>query len=355
MSNWSGAFAWGDHATAGYLKSETDPAFNASVAAGISSADTSNWSNAFAWGDHAGAGYLQSEADPVFNASVARSINSSNVSNWNTAHSWGNHAGAGYLTSEIDPQVGDNAASRVPRWDGTALVSGSIYDDGSKVGIGTSSPAGPFQIGGSAARVDQSVTTLTSGWTFTSVMWQSFTVGDSGSLSRVEFKTNSCNTASGTLTIYRGQGMGGAVLASQPYSITNVCNDWAGADLLNPISASAGELLTFSFTTSSTIFILMNNTEAYPNGTFYSNAYGSAAGYDILFRTYMAPPVPLAVASDGNVGIGTVAPARSLHVNDVLRLEPRTTEPDSPEAGDLYFDGSLGRLRYYSGSGWVSL
>ena len=65
-----------------------------------------------------------------------------NSDNWNSAFGWGNHAVAGYLTgfTELDPQVGANALSRVPRWDGSALVTGSIYDNGTRIGIGTVSP-----------------------------------------------------------------------------------------------------------------------------------------------------------------------------------------------------------------------
>ena len=46
---------------------------------------------------------------------------------------------AGYLTSESDPQVGSNTSGYVSKYDGSALVSGTIYDNGN-VGIGTNSP-----------------------------------------------------------------------------------------------------------------------------------------------------------------------------------------------------------------------
>jgi|GEM_PF-791430 len=49
---------------------------------------------------------------------------------------------AGYLTAEIDPEVGTNTSGYSPKWDGTSLVTGSVYQDGSgNVGIGTSSPS----------------------------------------------------------------------------------------------------------------------------------------------------------------------------------------------------------------------
>lgn len=54
---------------------------------------------------------------------------------------------AGYLTSfsETDPQVGTISANYLSRWDGNALVSSSVFDNGN-VGIGTTTPAGKLHI-----------------------------------------------------------------------------------------------------------------------------------------------------------------------------------------------------------------
>jgi hypothetical protein len=43
------------------------------------------------------------------------------------------------ITAESDPQVGSNTTNRVPRWNGSALVAGSIVDNG-KAGIGLTAP-----------------------------------------------------------------------------------------------------------------------------------------------------------------------------------------------------------------------
>jgi len=52
--------------------------------------------------------------------------------------SWVN---AGVLAvSETDPQVSASTANRVPKWNGSALIDGSIYDNGSWAAIGTTSP-----------------------------------------------------------------------------------------------------------------------------------------------------------------------------------------------------------------------
>ena len=126
-------------ALAAVQHTELDPAFGASVAAGITAAHTTRWETAYGWGDHGAAGYLTSyaesdplwagasnayytaaqadavfatgtpvyvESDPVFGASVAAGITGVETTRWETAYSWGDHAGAGYLTSfvETDPQ-----------------------------------------------------------------------------------------------------------------------------------------------------------------------------------------------------------------------------------------------------------
>jgi Concanavalin A-like lectin/glucanases superfamily len=54
----------------------------------------------------------------------------------------------------------------------------------------------------------------------------------------------------------------------------------------------------------------------------------------------------------GKMGINVCNPQRNLHVKDVLRLEPRSTAPDHPGEGDIYYDSTLHKLRVYDGTQW---
>lgn len=52
---------------------------------------------------------------------------------------------AGTGGTETDPQVGTNTTDKIPRWDGTALSTGSVYDDGNYIGVGIS-PNSKFRV-----------------------------------------------------------------------------------------------------------------------------------------------------------------------------------------------------------------
>ncbi len=51
---------------------------------------------------------------------------------------------------EYDPEVGTNTLSYVPRWTGTTLSSGTIYDNGINVGIGKNDPRYKLDVAGNA-------------------------------------------------------------------------------------------------------------------------------------------------------------------------------------------------------------
>jgi hypothetical protein len=76
-----------------YLTTETDPIFSAHVASGILQTNINQWTAAYGWGDHSTAGYLTSLGD-------AGGVTTAKITEWDTAYGWGDHSVAGYLTAE---------------------------------------------------------------------------------------------------------------------------------------------------------------------------------------------------------------------------------------------------------------
>lgn len=60
----------------------------------------------------------------------------------------------------------------------------------------------------------------------------------------------------------------------------------------------------------------------------------------------------LFISDKGKVGVNTSSPKRSLHINDVMRLEPRAIPPNSPAEGDIYMDSTNHKLMVYDGMRW---
>lgn len=213
QSNWDTAYGWGDHASAGYLTTETYTGTVTSVAAtvptgltvsgspitssgtlaitfasGYSIPTTSsqgNWDTAYGWGNHASAGYLTSETYTGTVTSVAATVptgfvvsgspitssgtlavtfdtgyalpTTASQSNWDTAYGWGNHASAGYLDS------GDIGVT-VQAYDANILTSSAIgvtvqgYDaDTAKYDAVTANFTGTLQNSGNTVLTTASV------------------------------------------------------------------------------------------------------------------------------------------------------------------------------------------------------
>ncbi len=88
------------------------------------------------------------------------------------------------------------------------------------------------------------------------------------------------------------------------------------------------------------------------------NVTSSAIPARITFHTQGQRPqdwaLRMVIDSKGNIGINEKYPQRNLHIKYIMRLEP-TDEPNNPAAGDIYYDKTLNKLRYYDGTNWNNL
>lgn len=134
-------------------QTETDPVFEASTSAGISTSDIANWNSSYAWGNHALEGYLTgyTETDPEFVASDAYGISAGNISNWNNAYNWGKSwslAGSSGTNPVTQFTGTSDNTSLVIKTNNTEQVR--ILPSGN-VGFGTSNPLQKADVRGNIA------------------------------------------------------------------------------------------------------------------------------------------------------------------------------------------------------------
>ena len=87
------------------------------------------------------------------------------------------------------------------------------------------------------------------------------------------------------------------------------------------------------------------------NNSFRIQPWNDFSGYggNPIGNPLVAPS--FSIDTLGNVGVGIV-PQQKLHINDVMRLEPRATAPTSPAEGDVYMDSTMHKLMVFDGTTW---
>jgi hypothetical protein len=147
---------------------------------------------------------------------------------------------------------------------------------------------------------------------------------------------------------------------------------WQHTNLVWPLASGVWNNLIFTYDgTQSRIYI---NGSLKATGNFSTSIIDNCPGGDLLIgkdwndggffqgkmddiaiwnRSLNSTEVSQVFHSgQNNVGINVDHPIRDLHVNSVLRLEPREIAPTNPEKGDIYFDGTSNMLRVFDGTTW---
>jgi hypothetical protein len=132
-----------------FITSETDPTVDPSVKDGVDWSELTGIPLGFSDGTDDG---ITTEADPTVADSVKDGVSWDEVTGKPAGFADGvDDVG---LTSETDPQVGSVSLNYVPKWNGNALVTGSIYDSGTHIGIGTNVPSDKLHVLGGNIRID---------------------------------------------------------------------------------------------------------------------------------------------------------------------------------------------------------
>jgi hypothetical protein len=175
---------------------------------------------------------------------------------------------------------------------------GPVGPTGSAGATGPVGPQGPagaspwnFTAGSGTAALDQ-ISNVSNASSNRSSFWQSFTAGTSGVLTGVDyFGFSPPITASATCRIYSGEGTGGTLLASIPFSING--GSFSGFlpiginPLTHPVNVTAGQVYTFEIIADSveTLGVVWNTTSSYAGGRASVSMNHPQA--DLRFRTFV--------------------------------------------------------------------
>lgn len=132
----------------------------------------------------------------------------------------------------------------------------------------------------------------------TGLFGQSFVATCSGTLNSIGFFINAGSTNPNTLTIYDGDGLGGAnrgsISADLDYSSTNLTTDYRSIDVSSlGISIISGNTYTFQITGD--VARLYFNTSNTIVGQIYYNG-GANAGADLLYNVEIGTALPVEMA-----------------------------------------------------------
>ncbi len=291
--------------------------------------------------------------------------------------------------TETDPQVSSTTTSYVPRWNGTALVDGLIFDNATNVGIGTTSPLELLELRKNGfdnyIRVDAGNTSANSsgvklyevgnnfGWNMRFDASDDdvyFEHNNSGTITNLMKLDNLGNVGIGTTAPVNKLDVEGALAVGATYSGTNtaptngaIIEGNVGIGTTVPgykldVNGSVNSADNYYFTNSSgtgttnppfridgsadRLYVIAESNATGPNGT------------EIRLRTAAAASAAtdrVTIDKNGNVGIAITAPTSTLHVNGAFATTVKTAQA----AGTNNPDNTAAVWIYSSGTGTITL
>jgi len=138
-----------------------------------------------------------------------------------------------------------------------------------------------------AGTADQANLVLNAG-SGASSQWQSFTVGLSGGLTRIDLGVSSPvsdGSSPGTLTFFEGEGVAGLVVGTQAITLEPVFNTMQEFVLDDPIPMTAGDVYTYRLTVPE---ISVGFVDVHSGNPYAGGRSGWDAGTDLRFQTHVA-------------------------------------------------------------------
>ncbi len=191
------------------------------------------------------------------------------------------------------------------------------------VGIGTETPRGELEVMSEftpSEVLDQSSTTNDIIFNGAS-LWQSFTAGANGWLTRIDLYTrgpiDAVTSSEVTVSVFEGEGISGALIGGGSY-ITQDPLDWKTCFLDDFAPVISGGVYTFRIEVPSAprTWSGISTINPYPLGRADANS-----NFDFRFRTYVSSQIDTLTAISvwrGNVGVGKSNPSTALDVDGVI-------------------------------------
>jgi len=227
-------------------------------------------------------------------------------------------ASSGSAVTETDPQVNSTATNQVPKWNGTTLTDGVMYDDGTNIGIGTASPAQKLDIVGTVKTVGfQMPTGAANGYVLQSnangtASWVAPT-----SLSVTETDPQVSSSTTNQVPKWNGTTLTDGLIFDNG---TNVgIGTTSPSYLLHVLNSTHTALKLESSSNIGTWLSLQNSSTNGRTWNLISSGQNNGEGAGKLLFNDASTSTRMLIDGSGNVGIGTTSPTQKLDIAGTVK------------------------------------